>query len=84
MTNNIPRVKPKLVDSRGPELDIQKCVEVSGVGRFDLVLIACARAREIRRKNMHSERREHIFPIITALQEIEAGEIGKEYLNKVR
>lgn len=69
--------------SRGPSIDIEKCVENIGGNKYDLVLIAAARSREIQRKNRHATRREQQFPNITALQEIEAGTIGKEYLLKV-
>ena len=36
--------------SRGTEIDTEKCVENAG-GRFDLVIMAAARSREIRRQN---------------------------------
>jgi DNA-directed RNA polymerase omega subunit len=51
--------------------------------RFDLVLIAAARVRELRRgytkqvTGLNS-------PTITALQEIEAGLVGREYLKRIR
>ena len=70
-------------NSRGPDIDTDKCLEASGTDRFSMVLIAAARAREIKRKNMHSVRREHIFPTVTALLEIQEGKIGKEYLKKI-
>jgi len=69
--------------SRGTEIDTDLCVSNVGANRFDMVLIATARAREIKRRNMTSDRREHIFPIITALLEIQEGKIGEEYLRKV-
>jgi DNA-directed RNA polymerase omega subunit len=74
----------KLSDSRGTLINTEQCVENVGTNRFDLVLIATARAREIRRQHRESEKREHIFPIVTALQEIQEGKVGKEYLAKVR
>jgi len=77
-------VRKPLDLSRGPEIDTELCVKNVGTSRFDLVLIATVRAREIRRQHKESEKREHIFPIITALQEIQEGKIGKEYLNRVR
>jgi len=49
-----------------------------------MVLVAAERAREIKRRNTHSDRREHIFPTVTALLEIQAGTIGKEYLKKIK
>ena len=68
-------------DSRGTEIDTTKCVEQVG-NRFDLVLIASARAREIRRRNKNSERFEHTHTPVSALLEIQEGKIGKEYLYK--
>jgi hypothetical protein len=41
----------KLTDSRGPTVDTQKCVEQVGGNRFDLVLIATVRARELSRRH---------------------------------
>jgi DNA-directed RNA polymerase subunit omega len=63
-------------------IDTDKCVENVG-NRFDLVLIAAARVRELRRG--HAKQVSGVnSPTITALQEIEAGKIGREYLKKVR
>jgi DNA-directed RNA polymerase omega subunit len=76
--------KMKITDSRGSKIDNEKCVINVGHNRFNLVLIAAARAREIKRQHKESEKREHIFPIITALEEIEAGSVGAEYIRKVR
>jgi DNA-directed RNA polymerase omega subunit len=73
----------KLDASRGTQIDTEKCVANIGANRFDLVLIAAARAREIKRRNMSSDRREHIFPTVSALLEIQNGEIGRDYLRKV-
>lgn len=51
--------------------------------RYDLILIASQRARELKRGH-----RPHINtkfkPIITALNEIEQGKIGREYLLKIK
>ena len=75
----------KLDLSRGPSLDIEKCVIGAGGNRFNLVLIAAARAREIKRQHAHSDSREHVHSIITALGEIEAGTVEpRKYLNKVK
>jgi DNA-directed RNA polymerase subunit K/omega len=49
------------------------------------VLVASERAREIRRQNKDSEKREHVHSIVTALEEIQAGGIDpRKYLNKVK
>lgn len=59
--------------SRGPSIDMEKCVENSG-NRYKLVLEAAALARDIKKKNRHSPYREHRFPQLTALKMIELGE----------
>jgi DNA-directed RNA polymerase omega subunit len=82
--NNIPRIRPKVSDSRGTLIDTENCVENVGANRFNLVLIAAARAREIRRQNKDSESREHVFANVTALLEIQEGKVGEEYLKKVK
>jgi DNA-directed RNA polymerase omega subunit len=41
----------KLILSRGPQVDIQKCTRIVGGNKFELVLIAAQRARELRRQN---------------------------------
>jgi DNA-directed RNA polymerase omega subunit len=43
--------------SRGPSIDTEKCVENVGGNRFDLVLIATERAREIKRQHQESDKR---------------------------
>ena len=75
-------MKPKIL-SRGTEIDTQKCVELSGGGRFDMVILAAARAREIRRQNKDSDTREHVYPIVTALLEIQEGKLTYDYMKKV-
>ena len=71
--------------SRGPSIDMDKCVEAVGGNRFNLVLIASARTREIRRQHAHSDKREHVHAIVTALADIQAGGIdSRTYLNKVK
>jgi len=71
--------------SRGTDINTELCVENVGSNRFNLVLIATARAREIRRQNTESDKREHVYSIVTALQEIQSGKIDpKTYLKKVR
>ena len=63
-------------------LDTDRCVKNVG-SRFDLVIIAAIRARELtrgHRKMVNSPNGN----IVSALQEIEAGHIGRDYLKKVR
>ena len=71
--------------SRGPSVDMEKCVEAVGGNRFNLVLIAAARSREIRRQHAHSDKREHVHSIVTALEDIQRGEVeSQKYLSKVK
>jgi DNA-directed RNA polymerase subunit omega len=60
----------------------QAAVEMIG-NRYDLVLIASIRARELRRgyKPLITTNN---TPIVTALNEIEQGKIGIDYLKKVK
>lgn len=60
----------------------QDAVEMIG-NRYDLVLIASIRARELKRgyKPLIDTNNK---PIVTALNEIEQGKIGIEYLKKVK
>ncbi len=75
----------KLDLSRGPKLDIEQCVVGAGGNRFDLVLIASARAREIRRQHASSDKREHVHSCVTALMDIEAGKVDPiTYIKKVK
>jgi hypothetical protein len=69
--------------SRGPQIDTEACVEQVG-NRFNLVLVASTRAREIKRSHSNSDKREHIHSNITALLEIQEGKIGEEYLKRVK
>ena len=69
--------------SRGTTLNNDMCVENIG-NRFDLVIVAAIRAKELARQHRHSERKEHINAPVTALLEIQEGKIGAEYLKRVR
>ena len=69
--------------SRGPDVDTNKCVEMIG-NRYDLILVAAIRSREIARQHRHSEAKHHIYPGVTALLEIQNGEIGPDYLKRIR
>ena len=60
----------------------QAAVEMIG-NRYDLVLIASIRARELRRGYKPLVETNNT-PIVTALNEIEQGKIGIEYLKKVK
>jgi DNA-directed RNA polymerase omega subunit len=70
-------------NSRGTKIDTEKCVEKIG-NRFNLVIIASARAREIAQLNRHSTRHEHWHTPVTALLEVQSGELTLEDIRKVR
>jgi DNA-directed RNA polymerase subunit K/omega len=70
--------------SRGPSLNLEQCVANMGNNRFMLVIVASARVREIASKNKHSTRFEHRNPVVTALKEVERGELGIEGVSKIR
>ena len=70
--------------SRGPELDTDLCVANFNNNRFDMIIGAALRAKEIKRNNKESDRFEHTHPIMTALLEVQNGEVGPEILDKVR
>lgn len=62
-------------------VDIERCVEQVG-GRFDLVLIAAQRAREIKRGGTKMVPSNNTA-VVSALQEVQAGLVGVEYLSKI-
>lgn len=80
MTNKSSMPSP----SRGPTIDVEKCVEQAGGNRFNMIIIASARAREIARKHRADSRQDAAYPIVNALRELEAGNYGVEYLRKVK
>jgi DNA-directed RNA polymerase omega subunit len=62
----------------------QKAVEAIGGSRYDLVLAASQRARELRRGAMPNVICDN-GPIVTALREIEAGKYTQlDYLKSIR
>jgi DNA-directed RNA polymerase omega subunit len=69
--------------SRGPEIDTDMCVANIG-NRYNLVIVAAHRAKEIKRQHKESMKREHVHSNLTALLEIQAGKIGPEYLKRIK
>jgi DNA-directed RNA polymerase omega subunit len=63
-------------------VDTDKCVANIG-NRFELVLVASQRARELRRGHRKMVDTKNGY-IVSALQEVEAGLVGRDYLRKVR
>lgn len=65
----------KIKLSRASEVDTQKCVENFGGNRFELVISAANRAREIAQRNKEGKKFLEPDPIITALLEIQNKEL---------
>jgi DNA-directed RNA polymerase omega subunit len=70
------------ISSRGTQIDTEQCVE-QVENRFDLILIASARARELVRRHKKSGNTAHINPMVTSLLDIQNGKVGREYLKKI-
>jgi DNA-directed RNA polymerase subunit K/omega len=70
--------------SRGTEIDFDKCVNQMGGNRFNLVLAAAARSREINKRNKANGKIEHECAPVSALLDVECKLVGPEYLRKVR
>jgi DNA-directed RNA polymerase subunit omega len=64
------------------KIDLDKCVSNIG-NRFDLVLVASQRVRELSRGNM-KQVNTHNGVSVTALQEIEQGFVTRDYLKRIR
>jgi DNA-directed RNA polymerase subunit K/omega len=62
---------------------MEKCVELSGGNRFDLVIMAAVRCRELARQHRKNEDSSQLDAPITALLEFQTGKIGKEYIKRV-
>lgn len=62
-------------------LNLEQCVRNVG-SKFDLILIAAVRVRELTRGRSPLLKTDH-KPCLTALTEIEHGLVGRELLNKV-
>ena len=65
--------------------DTERCVEQVGGNRFNLVLIAAHRVRELKHGSRPLvDNTNNSTPVVLALREIEEGHIGIEYLKKIR
>lgn len=60
----------------------EKAVQQVG-NRYDLILIAAARVRELNKGAMPKVKTKH-GNVLTALTEIEKGLVGREYLKRVK
>ena len=65
--------------------DMEKCVKNVGGNRFDLVLIASHRVRELKHGSRPLvENDNNTRPTVLALKEIEEGMVGADYLDKIK
>jgi DNA-directed RNA polymerase subunit K/omega len=69
--------------SRGTKLNNDFCIKQAGGNRFDLVIMAAARSREIRRQHRDSQKFEHVHSNVTALLEFQEGKLDRTYMDKV-
>lgn len=70
-------------------VDIDKALENFGGNRFQLILGAAQRAREIASKRVYAERngdrtKYYHRPVVQALKDVADGYAGREYLDKLR
>lgn len=77
------------IDKLGQEIDVDLALANVGGNRFEMILIAATRAREIestRRiaQNTDSSLKYRNRTISAALQEVEEGKVGRDYLDRVR
>jgi len=77
------------LDTQSKDINVQKCVQNVGGNQFELILIAATRAREIASSRLIAQKANPTlkYPVkivTTALEEVEQGKIGREYLGKVR
>ena len=71
----------KKTDSRGPQIDTELCVKNAGSNRFDTVILASERLRELRRQNQHSDK---YITAVDALLDLQEGKIDPvEYFAKI-
>ena len=70
--------------SRGTEVDIEKCIEQAGGNKFNLILMASHRARELSRQHRYDGKTEQFNAPVTALLEFNNGEIDIAYMRKIK
>jgi len=57
--------------SRGPTLNMEKIITNAGGNKYDMILIAAAKGREIARKHLHSRSTEYCSPSVQALLDLQ-------------
>ena len=65
-------------------MDIEKCTENAGGNRFEMVVMAAIRAREISKAHRSAGRTDHINSTMNALFDFQDGKIDREYLKRVK
>ena len=71
-----------LVDSRSTQIDLEKCVELAGGSRYDMIIAVSNRLRELKRRAR--ETGAYVTPV-DALLEMQEGKINmRQYLSKVK
>jgi DNA-directed RNA polymerase subunit K/omega len=69
------------IESRSSQIDNERCVDAMG-GRYDLVIMAAQRLRELKRANKDSGR---YVTAIDALKDVESGLVNPaDYIVKIR
>jgi len=77
------------IDKLNQEIDVDLALANVGGNRFEMILIAATRAREIESARRIAQTANNSLKfrnrtVSAALQEVEEGKIGRDYLNKVR
>jgi DNA-directed RNA polymerase subunit K/omega len=73
------------IDSRGSQIDTEKCVRSAGNIRFDMILLATARAREINNQKRGQTEIRHYSPIVSALLELQDNQFNiEDYIRKIK
>lgn len=84
MLNNKRSTMSSKYHSRHEHLNVEQCVKNSGGNKFDLIIMAAQRAREIKAGNSHSTKMEHHHGVLTALLEIQGGKVDQDYYKKIK
>jgi DNA-directed RNA polymerase omega subunit len=69
-------------ETRASQVDVEKCVEKTGQGRFDLVIAAAQRTRELK---VRAKENNGFVTAVDALLEAQSGNLNMtDYLAKVK
>ncbi len=74
----------KKIDSRTTGIDNETCVKNAGENRFEMVLIAAIRAREISRQTKNQMiQGPYQNPCVSALIDIQEGRVTRQHLKRI-